>query len=383
MANKKITDYTADTTPASGDLVETVDVSDTTYAVTGTNKQVTATNFIKKAHGLSDGIVKVATGTMAPATAGTDYYNPGGTDVAIADGGTGASSKAAGFDALSPMSASGDIVYGGASGTGTRLAKGSDTQVLTLAAGVPSWATPSVIPTTTLFNGTSLTNAAFKTAFISNKSTGQNDIYTAPAGKRALITGITLYNAGAVASTSTYPQIKYGGNYYRLTTDLNVASTNSLTNTTGTIILEPTETIVLNIVTASVTGMNAWVRLVEFDNTSPLKTSKALSVNGDNTVYTCPALMTATLLDTVGGAFGTSPKAYASAYGGTGRNMTWYLVPSGGSAGSTNQAATGASVSANQQNSAIIYGNLVAGDQVVMNTNGTGVLMWVNVVEAG
>lgn len=67
-------------------------------------------------------------------------YAPGGTDVAIADGGTGASTKAAGFDALSPLTTSGDILYGGASGTGTRLAKGSDGQVLTLASGLPSWA---------------------------------------------------------------------------------------------------------------------------------------------------------------------------------------------------------------------------------------------------
>ncbi len=42
--------------------------------------------------------------------------------VAIANGGTGASTKAAAHDALSPMSTLGDIVYGGASGTGTRLA---------------------------------------------------------------------------------------------------------------------------------------------------------------------------------------------------------------------------------------------------------------------
>lgn len=39
--------------------------------------------------------------------------------------------------------AAGDTYYGAADGTLTRLAKGSDTQVLTLASGVPSWATPS------------------------------------------------------------------------------------------------------------------------------------------------------------------------------------------------------------------------------------------------
>lgn len=43
-----------------------------------------------------------------------------------------------------PMTTSGDIIYGGASGAPTRLAKGADTEVLTLTAGVPSWAAPGV-----------------------------------------------------------------------------------------------------------------------------------------------------------------------------------------------------------------------------------------------
>lgn len=68
------------------------------------------------------------------------------TAIALGSGGTGATTKAGAFDALSPMTTSGDIIYGGASGTGTRLAKGSDGQVLTLASGVPSWATPGGTP---------------------------------------------------------------------------------------------------------------------------------------------------------------------------------------------------------------------------------------------
>lgn len=42
-----------------------------------------------------------------------------------------------------PMTAAGDIIYGGASGVATRLAKGTDGQVLRLASGIPSWATVS------------------------------------------------------------------------------------------------------------------------------------------------------------------------------------------------------------------------------------------------
>ncbi len=63
--------------------------------------------------------------------------------LAIANGGTGATSKAAAFDALSPMTTGGDLIYGGASGTGTRLANGTAGQFLqsngtTLA---PTWVT--------------------------------------------------------------------------------------------------------------------------------------------------------------------------------------------------------------------------------------------------
>lgn len=58
-----------------------------------------------------------------------------------------------------PMTTAGDTLYGAASGAPTRLAKGSDGQVLTLASGLPSWATPYSNPMTTsgdiLYGGTS------------------------------------------------------------------------------------------------------------------------------------------------------------------------------------------------------------------------------------
>jgi hypothetical protein len=57
----------------------------------------------------------------------------------IGNGGTSATTKATAFDALSPMSVAGDIIYGGASGTGTRLGVGSAGQVLTVVSGAPAW----------------------------------------------------------------------------------------------------------------------------------------------------------------------------------------------------------------------------------------------------
>ncbi len=61
--------------------------------------------------------------------------------VTIAQGGTGQTTKTAAFDALSPLTTTGDIIIGGVSGTGTRLGIGTTGQILTVSGGgLPSWA---------------------------------------------------------------------------------------------------------------------------------------------------------------------------------------------------------------------------------------------------
>jgi len=87
-------------------------------------------------------------------TIATGTWN--GTAISLAKGGTGATTKTAAFDALSPMTTAGDIIYGGTSGTGTRLAKGTAGQVLTMNSGAtaPQWSTPTT-GTVTGVTGTS------------------------------------------------------------------------------------------------------------------------------------------------------------------------------------------------------------------------------------
>lgn len=83
-----------------------------------------------------------------------------GTTIAIANGGTGQTAKAAAFNALSPMTTGGDIIYGGASGAGTRLANGSSGQVLTSGGTTvaPTWTTITTagltVGTSTITSGT-------------------------------------------------------------------------------------------------------------------------------------------------------------------------------------------------------------------------------------
>lgn len=71
-------------------------------------------------------------------------YKPGGTDVAVADGGTGQSTAAAAYDALAPTTTRGDLIYRDAT-TNARLAKGSSGDVLTQGANDPAWAAQSTI----------------------------------------------------------------------------------------------------------------------------------------------------------------------------------------------------------------------------------------------
>lgn len=62
--------------------------------------------------------------------------------VTVAKGGTGQATATLGFDALSPMTTAGDIIYGGASGTRTKLGIGTANQLLRTNSGAtaPEWA---------------------------------------------------------------------------------------------------------------------------------------------------------------------------------------------------------------------------------------------------
>lgn len=80
------------------------------------------------------------TGDISLTNGGVTAYS--GT-VPLNKGGTGQTTKAAAFDALSPMTTLGDIVYGGTAGTGTRLGIGGSNQILQVVGGLPVWATPA------------------------------------------------------------------------------------------------------------------------------------------------------------------------------------------------------------------------------------------------
>lgn len=90
--------------------------------------------------------------------------------VAIGSGGTGQTTKAPAFNALSPMTTGGDLIYGGASGAGTRLANGSSGQFLKSSGGTsaPTWST---LPAGTLIASASPSAASSTTVSSLNGNT--------------------------------------------------------------------------------------------------------------------------------------------------------------------------------------------------------------------
>jgi len=86
-----------------------------------------------KRSSLTATVVKAAAGVLSAAVAGTDYYAPGSTDVAVADGGTGSSTAAGGLANLGGLAASllttkGDLLT--YTTTPARLAVGADGRLI-------------------------------------------------------------------------------------------------------------------------------------------------------------------------------------------------------------------------------------------------------------
>lgn len=100
-------------------------------------------------------------------------YAPGGTDVPITDGGTGASTATAGFDALAPgAETKGSLILADGSDY-AELGIGSTDQVLTVVGGTAAWAAASAggAPMTLTPGGATLPNTNFAAL---NKKTGTN-----------------------------------------------------------------------------------------------------------------------------------------------------------------------------------------------------------------
>lgn len=233
--------------------------------------------------------------------------------------------------------------------------------------------------------GITLPNAKFISCFMNVAATGDTDIYTVPANRRALyVTGLVLNNSGG--SSNIYPEVKISGTYYRLKTLTSVS--NSAQGTLPAVapyVAEAGESISIN---TSAQPINAWLGVLEFDNTAALATSKLTTLaTGDNTVYTVTTGKSGLLGLTNLGLFGAfsnaaAPIGYYNGSGGT-RTVINYAVPSGGSKGTTNQYVASHSVGSAAVEAQTGPSFLNSGDFIVINVDaGTATqFAWVTHIE--
>lgn len=204
----------------------------------------------------------------------------------------------------------------------------------------------------------------------SNLATGNTDLYTVPAGRKAVVTNYVAFNPSA-GTIAHYPQLKVSGTYYRLKT------VNSSTTGTGVgvalaapLVLVAGDILAMNCATTA--GLNCWFTVIEFDAAAPLKTARLLGpATGDNTLYTVPAGKTAAAVSVFGGFSELTQGGPLVVFAADGTNRTIYLniVNAGGSPASTNKANAALVVTASTTSSRPMFATLGAGDFVNLNVD--------------
>lgn len=176
--------------------------------------------------------------------------------------------------------------------------------------------------------------------------------YTVPNGKRALILWGGVYAETATSSAFT-PKIQLGGSgtLYPLSAGVTTSSSVGLSSLSiAPLMAEAGDVIAItnSVLNAS---YHAYIGILEFDATSPLKSLRIVSdgstttpnsgkiVNGDCLIYTVTAGKTALVLSSwTGMGVLTAGLQFSNTSGGT-RTYKWNVVPNGGSVGVTNRVS--------------------------------------------
>ena len=226
-----------------------------------------------------------------------------------------------------------------------------------------------------LVGGVPLTNARFLALNGGVTVNGQNDIYTAPAGKRAWIIGFNMYagtTGGAVSAS-----LKTGGSYYTLWNFLTLTSSGGTLGKVIDIVLEPGESFAIGTNFSDSTTAYA-VQGIEFDNTVPFKTERILAAaSGDNALYTVASGKTGFLPGNGNGffPFGQIAGGQIHYYNGSGGNSSITVKVSSRWSGATGTVSNGS------HNDAPITAMLSTGQTVVVALSGTGGTLWLTRLE--
>jgi hypothetical protein len=243
----------------------------------------------------------------------------------------------------------------------------------------------SDLPTSFSF-GLNLINAKFisvNTYFAASTGGTKNNVYTCPAGRRAYVMSLFVANNVGGTSSTFSTLVNVGGTSYQIGSLSSTTPAGGNTTVLGTAVyvLEAGE--VLQVANTTTTSFSVFGTIVEFDNTSPLKSVKLLTLSsGENTIYTVSTGKSAVLLPPTP-VFTSSSGNYGVTYrndsGGT-RTLKLYVVPNGGSVGISNQVAGGSAgttvTTGNSSEIGIAPLSMVAGDSIVLSTDAATAQQW-------
>ena len=185
---------------------------------------------------------------LTPSTSTTGAVTLAGT-LGVSSGGTGATTAAGAYNAITPLTTTGDLVYEQSAGVAARLPIGSTNQVLTVIGGVPAWANSTGGVTTFSAGTTGFTPSTASTGAVTlagilnvaNGGTGASTLtgYIYGNGTSAMTASLTIPTT-ALSGTVTNAQlansaITINGNAVSLggSTTVTASTTSALTIGTG------------------------------------------------------------------------------------------------------------------------------------------------------
>jgi hypothetical protein len=165
-----------------------------------------------------------------------------------------------------------------------------------------------------------------------NLASGQNDVYTVPAGKKALVLA-QLFNP-TIGPISWTPYAKSGGVYYRIGNTFSISSLGGA-NFQGSFVFEAGESLALSF---TALGINVFARVILFDASDGLKTARLAAFSaGDNVLYTAPTGKQAIPVTFSGAGLSNAGQCFYLNDSGNSRVVKWHDVAAAGAAGATNQ----------------------------------------------
>ena len=316
-----------------------------------------------------DGVTVTVNGSneLVSASGSGDVAGPAGaTDghLAVFNGGTGKVIKDGGapFASVTLAAASGVTGDGTA---GTPLAVNPDGTTVQLSSDKVA-----LIPWFSLWG--QLRNPKCVKAFSAGLATGDTDLYTCPASRRAIVGSYAQYNNSGVGAIVSFGEVKHSGTYYRVSNNGN-SNNGAGARMLCSVLIEAGDIFALNTITNN--GLNVVVSILEFDASSQLTQGQLFGLNtGDNTLYTCPANTTAVLVGPLNSgqmAFpgqGTTCGDFVA--DGTNRNVYANVVASGDTPSTSNKISAATLATANTRIPFGVPGTtLSAGDYVSINVD--------------